>query len=90
MSVWLAPVIASAALILGGCNARPVSVAKTDNPGLSVEILGDADGCRIYRFTDGGGTPRYFVRCQGGTTASWSETCGEHCTTEIEVQQVDK
>lgn len=45
------------------------------------EVIGQADGCTVYRFVDSGGT-HYFTRCGGEvtTTKNYTEYCGKACT----------
>ena len=44
------------------------------------EIIGQADGCTVYRFVDRG--THYFTRCGGTvtTTKNYNEYCGKACT----------
>ena len=50
-----------ALLLLAGCAMEPQEQRSTTNRNLAVEILGEVDGCTIYRFYDI--YHRYFVRC---------------------------
>lgn len=71
--------------ILVGCGKHAVGVLPSSNQELTVDILGDVDGCRIYRFIDVGSF-RYFVRCGNLTTATSRVTCGKNCTKEETIQ----
>ena len=44
------------------------------------EVIGQADGCTVYRFVDKG--THYFTRCGGTvtTTKNYNEYCGKACT----------
>lgn len=70
------------ALLLGvllataGCSKDPVSSSTTNNPNLSVDLLFEHEGVRVYRFYDGGRAHYYAVPRSGGaaTFTTWSET----------------
>lgn len=47
-----------------------------------VDKLFEVDGCRVYRFEDGGHS-RYFTNCSGAT--QWHEGCGKNCTRPVNV-----
>ena len=68
-----------AALNAFACNADPVATTKSSNPEISVELLFEHDGCRVYRFTDV--YKRYYVRCPGGgeVASTHTEYCGKNC-----------
>jgi hypothetical protein len=72
--------------LLGGCLATPVAVANTENPELAAELMFSHDGCRIYRFRDGG-QPVYWADCRGpdGGSAStaWRRRCGKNCSRPV-------
>lgn len=55
-----------AVLLAVGCTKSPVSVDKTNNPEVPVELLFEHEGCRVFRFYDTG-RPHYFASCLGGT-----------------------
>lgn len=65
---------------LNGCIESAKSVVETDNPGIKVEFLFEKDGCKVYRFKDGG--YKYFTTCQGST--SWTESCGKNCHKQVD------
>ncbi len=80
-----------AAVVLCACESiKPISTNKTNNETLTVEILGDFDGCRIYRFQDLS-RDRYFVRCVGASSAvtGMTESCGKNCTNDVEIQTIE-
>lgn len=71
----------AALLLLGACSKDPIQSTQTDNRDLSVDILANVDGCRIYRFEDAAHYV-YFTRCGSSTaTQSWY-TCGKNCIKE--------
>lgn len=67
------------ALVLAGCEQPGVATNITNNPNFHVTELFQHDGCKVYRFSDGGNY-RYFVNC--GTHASTSSrySCGKSCS----------
>lgn len=70
-------------LSLAACREEPQSVSNTSNPGFQVGLLFEHDGCRVYRFVDGG-NHQYYVRCGDGevsTRSEHTESCGKNCTT---------
>jgi hypothetical protein len=72
--------VAAAAALLAACEKPAIGCAATDNPNLVVSHLVTIDGCRVYRFEDGGNN-RYLTACPGGSvSASHSESCGKGCT----------
>ncbi len=77
-------------VLLMSCATKAISTHETNNPEFKVEVMGDFDGCRIYRFAD----EKYFVRCQGLPTeaviGSHLQSCGDSCfiTVDDSVQTV--
>jgi len=73
-------------MALTGCEDNALRKEKSDNPKLDVSVLGDVDGCRIYRFEG----DNYFVRCQGSPTiANYRQPRGKasvHRTTPTDSQ----
>lgn len=65
-----------------GCMQPPVQVQGTNNANIDVEQLFTHDGCRVYRFRDGG--IHYFVRCDGAVSQQTMsmKSCGKNCTYE--------
>ena len=45
------------------CQREGIEELKTDNSNYEVELLFEVDGCKVYRFWDGGN--RYFTTCNG-------------------------
>ncbi len=62
-----------------GCMQPAMQVHGTDNANIEVEQLFTHDGCKVFRFRDGG--YHYFVRCDGATSAQTLSpvSCGKGC-----------
>jgi hypothetical protein len=75
MKSWLA-LIALFAALLCGCYHEPKAIRTdhTNNPKVDVELIIEHDGCRVYRFWDGGHWV-YFVK--GGEQTMWGETVSD-------------
>jgi hypothetical protein len=67
------------AIALAGCSAKPISQTDTGNNDLSAALIAVIDGCKIYRFVDGGRTV-YFAKCGAAGSTSWERSCGKGCT----------
>lgn len=69
--------IGFAVLMLAACAKDPISRAPSSNPNLTVALLFEYEGCKVYRFYDNRYV--YYTNCQGET--AWSEThhCGKGC-----------
>jgi hypothetical protein len=71
-------------LFLGtSCRREAKEVAVTNNNSFHVELLFEVDGCKVYRFWDGG--YRYFTQCSG--SVQWKTNDKNHTQYEI---QTDK
>jgi hypothetical protein len=57
-------------IFLYGCSVEPEQVEKTSNQNIRVDFLFEKDGCRVYRFTDGGQNI-YWTNCRGNI--SWKQ-----------------
>ena len=73
---------------LSSCvNSLPAQTRlQSSNPGATVELLFEVDGCKVYRFYDKvngnslNASPRYFTKCQNGSSSvGWLESCGKNC-----------
>jgi hypothetical protein len=51
-------------IFLYGCSVDPEQIEKTSNQKIKVDFLFEKDGCRIYRFVDGGHCV-YWTNCKG-------------------------
>ena len=71
------PLLFIVTLACAGCLAAPLETAPTANPAIQVDLLFEHDGCRVYRFMDGG--YHYFARCQGAGQAATvlPDRCGK-------------
>lgn len=65
-------------LMLVGCGADPVSTKPTNNKNIKVDFLFENEGCKVYRFSDGGETI-YYAHCGGSATTTWEHSCGKNC-----------
>jgi hypothetical protein len=75
-------VICLAVIALSACEAAPPQeTSRTTNPEISIELLFEHDGCRMYRFLHDGRW-RYFGNCPNHTnvSSSYSQSCGKSCT----------
>jgi hypothetical protein len=50
-------------ILFTSCKREPTEVVKTNNTNFNVELLFEVDGCKVYRFWDGG--YKYFTTCNG-------------------------
>ena len=69
---------------LFGCANEPISRTYTNNNEIHVELLFEHDGCKVYRFYDGG--YKYYTDCRG--SVQWTEQHGKTSSNE-ENQTVD-
>ena len=66
-----------------GCMTPALQQAQSNNSAVRVDYLFAHDGCRVYRFLDGG--YHYFVRCDPPTTSAATfdtRSCGKNCAVE--------
>ncbi len=85
---WAAAVLAIAAVGLFGCLEDPVSGGRSSNSKIYVGLLFEHEGCRVYRFTDGGRS-HYYARCLSSSVETFethSENCGKNCTRTVETR----
>lgn len=71
-----------ALLILTSCQREGIKTEQTNNKEFDVTLLFEKDGCKVYRFYDGG-YYRYFTTCKG--SIQWEESCGKNCTNPMEI-----
>lgn len=50
-------------VLFTSCKREPTEVVTTNNKNFYVELLFEVDGCKVYRFWDGG--YKYFTTCNG-------------------------
>ncbi len=75
-----------AAALAVACANDPVSVSATTNAAMTVELLFENDGCKVYRFEDNS-RYHYYTRCRAETTTTTStqtEPCGKNCTRAVD------
>ena len=78
-SILAALVLLVVALVMAACEGEPLITAETGNPNFQVAFLFEHEGCKVYRFQDGG-HPRYFVNCGNGrarTESNHSQQAGK-------------
>ena len=73
MNVKLAIALFSVLAILQGCSKDPISVEVSSNTNVTVDFLFEHDGCKLYRFVDGG-KPIYYAKCRESTQTTWNST----------------
>ena len=71
-------------ILFASCKGLPKETLTTDNRDFQVQLLFEVDGCKVYRFWDGGEC-RYFTSCNG----SVNYTSGKN-DTQKEIQTVVK
>lgn len=71
-------------IFLSACSRKGTSVEVRSPSGENfyVRFLFEKDGCRVYRFVDGG--TYYYSTCNNGTY--WEESCGKGCVMKVGVQ----
>lgn len=71
-------------MLFVGCHEDPIETRSTDNPHVPVALLFAHEGCKVYRFADGG-SYHYFAKCglEVMVTETHTENCGKNCTHEV-------
>ena len=69
-------------LFLSSCFKEAKETVSTNNNEFKVELLFEVDGCRIYRFYDGGYS-RYFSNCKGNI--SWQEVKSKNNKISVDI-----
>lgn len=80
-------IISVLSFTLIACSAEPQSTTKTANPEISVDFMFEHEGCRVFRFYDGGRS-NYFVKCDNGkhqTIVARVQSYGKTTTTHSEI-----
>lgn len=78
-----------ASFSLFGCAKDPVSTSSTSNQSISVHLLFEHDGVKVYRFSDGG-SYIYYTDARGKTEWRITRSTGKSATTErFEVTTAD-
>lgn len=67
------------ALILTACDVAPPIESKTNEQGVTTELIAIVDGCRVWRIDRGGmSNPMYMTRCPEGTSdTQWRQQSGK-------------
>lgn len=68
-----------------GCYMEPIRQETPKAQQAGVSQIFEHQGCRVYRFWDGG-YPRYYTKCACISKAEWVEKCGDSCFTNLENQ----
>lgn len=72
--------ILASTIVVSSCRTPAQTTLKGSNPAIKVELLFEVDGCKVYRFYDGG-APRYFTKCKdGNSSVGWMQSCGKNCS----------
>lgn len=82
----LAPAFASVllAVVLTGCYKEAQQKEQTTNSEFNLELLFEKDGCKIYRFSDGGHAV-YWTDCRGKVESVYTQSSGKS-SHEVRVQ----
>ena len=67
--------------LLSGCLKDGQQTEQTTNGGFKVDLLFEKDGCKIYRFMDGG-RAIYWTDCRGKTEYVYSQQSGKSVYTD--------
>lgn len=68
--LWALALVAGSAFFVTACEKTPVSTSRTDNREISVDLLFEKDGVKVYRFMDGG-RAIYYTDARGRT--EWTD-----------------
>jgi hypothetical protein len=73
------------AVLAAGCSKEPEKIEHSTNPKIAIETLFSHDGCKVYRFEDGG-RDHYFARCANSvdTSNTYTTSCGKGCVSTQE------
>lgn len=58
-------------LALAGCTKDPIKTESSNNADVPVDLLFEHDGCKVYRFKDGGYNI-YYTKCQQSSQTAWN------------------
>jgi hypothetical protein len=83
MGKWLLPM-----LLLAGCQVQgvPQSTGTPEDETLSLTLLFEVDGCKVYRFYDMGS--HHIVTCPFSAAIVERRSCGKGCSREHAVYTV--
>lgn len=75
-------------ILVAACNpAKPIDTEKTDNVEISVGLLFEHDGCKMYRFKDNGNFV-YYSSCNRPIVSFRKQTCGKNCIRDVQTQTI--
>lgn len=66
------------AIMVTGCTEQAQQEVQSSNRSVSVELLTEFDGCKLYRIYDGRNV--YMAKCGDTVTTSTKQGCGKNCT----------
>lgn len=76
------------AAMAAACTAEPISQVPTDNVSITAAHIATIEGCRVYRFRDGG-YDRYLTTCPGSVSARQTVSSGKtHSSRPDDIQTV--
>ena len=77
------------AVMAAACTAEPISQVPTGNVSISAAHIATIDGCRVYRFRDGG-YDRYLTTCPGSVSGRQTVATGKgHSSRPADIQTVE-
>ena len=81
LKIWTAIVVCIILLTAPtGCAKDAERKVKVSNPNFDVQLLFEKDGCKIYRFMDGGHYV-YWTNCDGNVSYSYQQVTGKSSVT---------
>ncbi len=86
MKKQLIAVLILATIFLSSCVKDAQVTVNTTNSNFKVELLFEQDGCKMYRFKDGGHYV-YWSNCKGKTETVYNESSGKS-THEVRIQNI--
>lgn len=73
--------LAVGALVLTSCEKDAQTTTRSSNPDISVDLLFEHEGCRVFRFEDGTHL-HYFVKCASGSASTSTAHSQYNATTK--------
>jgi len=70
-------------LLLTACNKEAQQEVQSSNSEIKLELLFEHDGCKVYRFVDGGRNV-YWSDCRGNMSTSYYQSHGKSVTTKYQ------
>ena len=72
-------------LLLTSCFKEPVSTENSNNSEIKLAMLFEKDGCKVYRFFDGGRAV-YYTDCRGKVEYSYYQKNGNNSGHSVYIQ----